>query len=159
MHIGREENNTNYVMTPNNEEVPIKKVSSEKDLGLVIVNKLLFREHISGKVKIANKILGLIFCTFTYMDKGMFLDLYKTLVCLHLEYATPVSGIFLGRISAPIPKSKMRCFPKSEIKIPKLLLLFFFLTFIQSPHTHTCGNTLLPLHHCILFLLLFNCNR
>ena len=75
MHIGREENNTNYVMNPNNEEVPIKKVSSEKDLGVVIDNTFLFREHISGKVKTANKILGLIFRTFTYMDKDMFLDL------------------------------------------------------------------------------------
>ena len=42
MHVRREENNTSYVMTPNNEEVPIKKVSSEKDLGVVIDNKLLF---------------------------------------------------------------------------------------------------------------------
>ena len=49
MHMGREENNTSYVMTPNNEEIPIKKVSSEKDLGVVIDNKLLFREHISGR--------------------------------------------------------------------------------------------------------------
>ena len=90
MHMGREENNTSYVMTPNNKEVPITKVSSEKDLGVVIDNKLLFREHISGKVKTANKILGLIFRTFTYMDKDMFLDLYKTLVRPHLEYATPI---------------------------------------------------------------------
>ena len=33
MHMGREENNINYVMTPNNEEVPIKKDSSEKKIG------------------------------------------------------------------------------------------------------------------------------
>ena len=88
--MGREENNTSYVMTSNNEEVPIKKVSSEKDLVVVIDNKLLFRDHISGKVKTANKILGLIFRTFTYMDKDMFLDLYKTLVRPHHEYATPI---------------------------------------------------------------------
>ena len=90
MRMGREENNTSNVTTSNNEEVPIKKVSSEKDLGVVIDNKLLYREHISGKVKTANKILGLIFRTFTYMDKDMFLDLYKTLVRPHLEYATPI---------------------------------------------------------------------
>ena len=71
-------------------EVPIKKVFSEKKL-VVLIDKLLFREHIlSGKVKTVNKILGLIFRTFTYMDKGMFLDLYKILMRQHLEYATPV---------------------------------------------------------------------
>ena len=90
LHIGREDNTTDYVMVPNNEEIKIKKADSEKDLGVVMDNKLLFPEHISSKVLTANKILGLSFRTFTYMDKVMFLDLYKTLVRQHLEYATPV---------------------------------------------------------------------
>ena len=34
--------------------------------------------------------LGLIFRTFTFMDKDMFLNLYKSLVRPHLEYATSV---------------------------------------------------------------------
>ena len=71
LYIGGGENNLYYIMTPNTEEVPTKKVSSEKDLGVVIDNKILFREHISGKVKTANKIIGLIFRTFTYMQKDM----------------------------------------------------------------------------------------
>ena len=57
-----------------------------------------------------------------------------------------ITGIFLGRfwgrISAPIPKAKMRRF--SQIRI--FFFFFFFFTFIQSPQTHTYGNTLLPLH-------------
>ena len=69
---------------------PSRKTPVKKKLGVVIDNKLLFREHISGKVETANKILGLIFRTFTYMDKDMFLDLYTTLVRPHLEYATPI---------------------------------------------------------------------
>ena len=38
----------------------------------------------------ANQILGLIFRTFTYMDREMFLNLYKSLVRPHVEYATSI---------------------------------------------------------------------
>ena len=51
---------------------------------------LSFGEHISSKILIANRDLGLIFRTFTYMDKDMFLNLFKSLVRPHLEYATSV---------------------------------------------------------------------
>ena len=53
-------------------------------------NKLLFREHIANKVGIANRNLGLIFKTFEFMDKDMFLSLYKSIVRPDLEYATVV---------------------------------------------------------------------
>ena len=38
----------------------------------------------------ANQILGLIFRTFTYVDREMFLNLYKSLVRPHVEYATSI---------------------------------------------------------------------
>ena len=53
-------------------------------------SKLKFREHINNKVSIANRNLGIIFRTFTYLDKEMFLNLYKSLVRPHLEYASPI---------------------------------------------------------------------
>ena len=52
--------------------------------------KLIFRDHISKKAAIAKRNLGLIFRSFTYIDKAMFLNLYKSLVRPHLEYATLV---------------------------------------------------------------------
>ena len=58
LHLGREDITTDYVMVSNNEEIKIKQVNSEKHLGVVIDNKLLFREHISSKVSTTNKILG-----------------------------------------------------------------------------------------------------
>ena len=64
------------------------------------------------------------------------------------------AGIFLGqilsRMSAPIPKAKMRCFPQSEIKIPD-----FFFFYFHSITTYTHFMVILY-DHCILFLL-FNC--
>ena len=58
---------------------------SQKDLGVITDKDLKFTEHINSKIKVANRNLGLIFRTFTYLDKDMFLNLYKSLVRPHLE--------------------------------------------------------------------------
>ena len=77
-------------MLDNGEIKEIQKVTSEKDLGVIVDNKLLFREHIGKKIGIANRNLVLIFKTFEFMDKDMFLSLYKSIVRPHLECATVV---------------------------------------------------------------------
>ena len=43
-----------------------------------------------NKVNLANRKVGLIFRTFTYMDKEMFLNLYKSVVRPYLEYASTI---------------------------------------------------------------------
>ena len=68
----------------------IQKVKAEKDLGVIIYDKLKFREHITQKGNIANRNLGIIFRTFSYMDEEMFLNLYKSMVRPLIEYATPI---------------------------------------------------------------------
>ena len=60
----------------------------QKDLGVAIDNKLKFVPHIQAMVKKANRNLGLIKRTFSYLDKTVFLNLYKTIVRPHLEYAS-----------------------------------------------------------------------
>ena len=69
---------------------PIEKVANEQDLGVIIDSKLTFRDHIISKVNLANRNLGIIFRTFTFLDTEIFLTLYKSLVRPHLEYATVV---------------------------------------------------------------------
>ena len=64
--------------------VPIEKVKEENDLGVMIDSKLNFRQHISKKVPIANRNLGIIHRTFTYLNQEMFLSLYKAMVRPHL---------------------------------------------------------------------------
>ena len=73
-------------MKSGQEQFEIEKVSSEKDLGIIMDKALNFSEHISNKINKANRNLGLIFRTFTYIDKELFLNLYKSVVCLHVEY-------------------------------------------------------------------------
>ena len=65
-------------------------MESEKDLGVIIDNKLTFTKHINSKVKIASSNLGLIFRTFTYIDKDIFFNELKSLVRPYLEYASTV---------------------------------------------------------------------
>ena len=64
--------------------------SDEKDLGVIIDSKLSFDQHITEKVKIGNRMAGLIRRSFEYMDKVMFKQLFTSMVRPHLEYAAVV---------------------------------------------------------------------
>ena len=90
MRYGKNQPNQPYTMKSGIERVIIEQVKTGKDLGVIFDNKLLFRNHIAKKSAIANRNLGLIFKSFTYLNKEMFLCLYKSIVRPHLEYATTV---------------------------------------------------------------------
>ena len=90
LHIGNNMEDTAYTMEITNGRVPIEKVQSGEDLDVSFDSKLNFTKHISSKVKKANQIVGLIFKTFTFMDIEMFLNLFKSFVRPHLEYATTI---------------------------------------------------------------------
>ena len=91
MHLGNHDMNQTNTMRKDQEEIPIEKVESEKDPCVIIDNKLTFIKHINSKIKIANSNLGLIFRTFTYLDKDIFFfNLFKSFVRPHLEYASTV---------------------------------------------------------------------
>ena len=71
--------------------------SEEKDLGVLIDDKLNFRSHIKGIVGKANRVLGLIRIGFECLDKDMFLNLYPVLIRPHLEYCVQVWSPYLQR--------------------------------------------------------------
>ena len=50
IHIGENTEASNYEMGSGNNRTTIKRVDSEKDLGVFIDEKLNFREHITKKV-------------------------------------------------------------------------------------------------------------
>ena len=81
---------TKYTMESDSQQVEMEKVKNEKNLGVIIGQNLTFRDHITSTVDIANRNVGIIFRTFTYIDQEMFLNLYKSIIRPHLEYATPV---------------------------------------------------------------------
>ena len=59
---------------------PMEYVESEKDIGVVIDNKLTFNQHISEKINKANSIMGVFRRTMEYMDCTTFKLLYTALV-------------------------------------------------------------------------------
>ena len=90
LHLGYHEMAQTYTMKKGQDSIPIEKGDSEKDLGVIIDKDFKFSEHINSKIKISNRNIGLIFRTFTYLDKEMFLNLFKSVVRPHLEYASTV---------------------------------------------------------------------
>jgi hypothetical protein len=74
---------------------PTEYVESEKDIGVVIDNKLTFNQHISEKINKANSIMGVLRRTMEYMDCRTLKLLYTALVRPHLEYANHTSSSYL----------------------------------------------------------------
>ena len=97
LHIGRNNPWHRYYMHESGEQIPIEQVGSEKDLGVTFESTLKFDKHILNCVNKANRMLGLIKRSFSFMDKEMFLPLYKALIRPHLEYATVVWSPFLKK--------------------------------------------------------------
>ena len=82
MHIGYNNKKVNYEMDGKNLEV----VDEEKDLGVIMQNDLKWNSQCTKAVKTANRVLGMIRRSFSYLNKDIALHLYKTLVRPHLEY-------------------------------------------------------------------------
>ena len=107
-HIGKHQYTDSYSMkNSKGERYQIQNVI-EEDLGIIIDTKLKFDSHISSKINKANRNLGIINRSITYMDKSVFLNLYKTLVRPHLEYASPVWSPFLRKQQVAIENVQRR---------------------------------------------------
>ena len=76
---------------------PMSKCTDEKDIGVIIDNKLSFEKHIIEKVNKANSIMGVIRRTFEFMDKKVFKTLFTSLVRPHIEYANQVWNPYLKK--------------------------------------------------------------
>ena len=68
-----------------------------KDLGIVIDDQLKFQHHIHNQTKKANQKLGMIKRSFGYIDKEMFLSLFKSIVRPHLEYGSNVWSVIFKK--------------------------------------------------------------
>ena len=90
LHIGKQDTDFMYTMQTRNQRTELERVDKEKDLRVIVHSKLNFRDHINTKVNLANRNLGIIFRTLTYLDQEVFLNLFKFLVGPHLESCTPV---------------------------------------------------------------------
>ena len=65
---------------------------AEKDLGILIDNKLTFHKQCSTAVNKANKLLGIIRRSFEYINADTMLCLYKSLIRPIIEYGNVIWG-------------------------------------------------------------------
>lgn len=82
MHMGYNNTKMEYEMNG----TIMNEVTEEKDLGIIIQNDLKCNKQCTKAVITANRILGMIKRSFSYLDRDIVLQLYKSLVRPHLEY-------------------------------------------------------------------------
>ena len=91
LQVGRPIESEPYVMQDENViSYPLQSVEEEKDLGVWIDSKLKFSNHVEHAVSKANRILGLIRRSFTYLDIPLLKQLYTSMVRPYLEYGNVV---------------------------------------------------------------------
>ena len=83
LHLGTDNPHYEYRMGP----AVLESTNVEKDLGVWIDEDLSFEHHIETQVAKANRMVGLIRRTFTYLDTETMTKLFTALVRPHLEYA------------------------------------------------------------------------
>ena len=90
MYYGNNNPKHEYFFFKGKETHKIIGCSEEKDLGVIFDDTLKFDLHINAAVNKANSMLGLIKRNFKFIDKDIFLKLYKALVRPHLEYGQAI---------------------------------------------------------------------
>ena len=86
MHFGH--NNPNKVYHLGGQELEV--IDSEKDLGVMVDDKLKFHVHTAYATKKANQMLGVIKRTYRTRDAVTMTTLYKSMVRPHLEYGNAI---------------------------------------------------------------------
>jgi len=108
LHLGRQNPECKYYMKVNGEDKQILISEEERDLGVTFDKSLSFDPHIQNSINKANKMIGIIKRTFSYLDKDIFGKLYKAMVRPYLEYANTVWYPALKRQSIIIEKVQRR---------------------------------------------------
>ena len=107
LHIGKY-NPCHIYYTDNSYSESLTVSNSERDLGVVFDSFLNFDLHINGCISRANRVLGIIHRSFSYLDKRMFIPLYKTIIRPILEYGNSIWSPLYKRQSISIENVQRR---------------------------------------------------
>ena len=107
MHVGRNNPSLTYFVDTQRSNV-LSVVASEKDLGVIFDKNLYFDEHIYTTVNKANKLIGIIYRSFSYLNVTMLITLYKTLIRPILEYGNCIWSPLFKRQSIILEKVQRR---------------------------------------------------
>ena len=90
MHVGSKNPNREYKLN----DMFLDTSDHEKDLVVIIDDKLKFRAQAAAAIKKANQTLGIIKKSYTSRDAVTISTLYKAMVRHHLEYGNAIWGPF-----------------------------------------------------------------
>ena len=92
VHLGHNNERTKYNMRRHGceEKIVLLQSQVEKDLGVQVDDELKFSTHIIAQTNKANRLVGLIRRSFTYLDKELMKQLFISLVRPVLEFANVV---------------------------------------------------------------------
>ena len=93
LNVVKNNNKSNYEMEGN----LFDSLKEERDLGFIISSDLKVAKQCIQVVNTANRVLGMIYRTFTYRTSEVLLPLYKSLVRPHLEFCIQAWPPFLSK--------------------------------------------------------------
>ena len=79
-------NNENYLSLVFN-DTKVQIANSQKHLGLILISKLDFKEHIDNKINKCNKIMGIMKRLSLILSRESLLTIYKSVFRPNLDYA------------------------------------------------------------------------
>ena len=112
LHMGKKNLKNKYYMDSEC-TIPLKSTDSEKDVGVTFSTDLKLKKHISNVIKKANQLTGLVKRSFVHLDKTLLLNLYKTVIRPHLEYANVIWH--------PMFKDGLKALEKVQRRVTKLI--------------------------------------
>jgi len=108
IRLGKGHPDYTYSMLDNETRTLLEFTQQEKDLGITVDKELSFSKHISNICNKANQIAGLIWRTFAYVDKEVFLLLYKSLIRPQLEYGAPAWSPYTWKLALDLERVQKR---------------------------------------------------
>ena len=97
MYLGQYSHHYDYTITSGGKDTTLGETTNDRDLGVQIDRDLKFDEHVEMVANKANKMLGLIRRSFTFLDGPTMKKLYTSLVRPILEYGHVVWAPTLKR--------------------------------------------------------------
>ena len=97
MHLGQYNQHYDYTITNGGKDITMGETTNERDLGVQIDHDLKFDQQVEMVANNANKMLGLIRRSYTYLDEPTIKKQYTSLVIPILEYGNVVWAPTLKR--------------------------------------------------------------
>jgi len=114
MFFGRNVEKTyTYNILENSQIKPLARTDQIKDLGILLDERLSFRDHINDKINKAFLMLGIIKRNFKHLTVQSFTMLYNNMVRSHLDYCSSVWSPYMKKDIEALEMSSKKSYQDS----------------------------------------------